>query len=463
LTRGPGHSRGEGSPPGPPFDPAWLKARLEALDASPPVAWCVAWSGGADSTALLVALQALRQSAAARGEPQPALRAVHVDHHLQAASEAFRRHCRQLSRRLGVRLTVRDAHLGPTKGRSIEEAAREARYATLARVLRPGECLLTGQHAEDQLETVLLQMLRGGGVAGLAGMPDAVAFGRGRLLRPLLPVAPAALRGYLHSAGVPWVEDPSNADLRYDRNYLRREVLPRVLARWPGAPRTVARSARLAALADDVLRAEGLRLAAAAADGDALRLTVLRRLPSARRRLVLRAWIESRGVPMPEERQLAEVESLLALRQDAQPRVTWPGAEARRQGDRLLVQPLAATPGVPTPYGASLPWHWPSNAQIALPDGGGLVLRRDHWGDVDLAKLPERLEVRWRAAGGVRKSGCDLKSLLREAGIPAWQRSRVPLIYSGDALLAVGDLWCDPRIRARAPGAGRARFVWQLR
>ena len=448
----------------PVFDAAWLAVRLDALLPQPPRGWCVAWSGGADSTALLAALVALRDAPDRAGAPLAPLRAVHVDHHLQAASAGFRRHCRQLARRLRVPLVVRDVAVDRRRGRSPEEAARDARYAALAAVLRPGEVLLTAQHAEDQLESVLLQLLRGGGVAGLAGMPDCAPFGPGVLARPLLPVRGAALRSYLTQCGLPWIEDPSNTDTRFDRKYLRRELLPGLLERWPAAARTVARSARHAAAADAILRRDGARDAAAAADGAELDMAVLRRFGPERQRHALRSWIAARGLAPPDEHALGEVQRLLDLRDDAQPRVHWAGVEVRRHAGRLH---LCAAPVAREARRDPLEpqsWHWQRSSRLALPGGGSLALRRDRWGDVDLARLPVRLDVGMRedAVAAPRAARhCDVKSLLREAGIPAWRRAQVPLVHGDGILLAVGDLWSAECLRPRAAGAQRARFVWQ--
>jgi tRNA(Ile)-lysidine synthase len=445
----------------PAFDAAWLGARLLALSPQPPRGWCLAWSGGADSTALLAALVALRDAPGGRGPPLAPLRAVHVDHHLQPASAGFCRQCRQVARALRVPLVVKDVTVDRRRGRSPEEAARAARYVALAAALRPGEALLTAQHAEDQLESVLLQLLRGGGVAGIAGMPERVPFGRGLLLRPLLTVSGAALRSFLDARGLTWIEDPSNADTRFDRNYLRHELLPGILARWPAAARTVARSARHAAIADAFLRRDGARDAATAADGSELDMTVLRRFSAERQRRALRSWIAARGLAMPDERALGEVQRLLELRDDAQPRIHWPGVELRRHAGRLYLRAAPAAGKEPV---GSRDWRWRRSPRLDLPGGGSLALRRDRWGDIDLSRLPARLDVRLRddtAPDAGRNRDCDVKSLLREAGIPAWQRAQVPLVRAGDALLAVADIWCAERIRARTGDAQRARFVWQ--
>lgn len=458
--------------PGPPqqasFGGHWLAQRLACLlpaGAAPPRLICVAWSGGADSTALLAALAELRGAARAPWS----VRAIHVDHHLQPAAADFRAQCRRVSRLLGVPLTVLDARIGPLDGRSPEEVARDVRYALLARALRPGEWLLTAQHAEDQLETVLLQLLRGAGVAGLAAMPERSAFGAGVLLRPLLGVSGAALRGYLQRRGIGWSEDPTNRDPRFDRNYLRLHVLPPLLARWPAAPRTVARSARHLGQAAALLRRQGSLDAAAAADGAALDLAVLRRLSQPRQAGALRSWIEGRGFALPDERRLAAVLGLAELRADATPLVQWAGVAVRRHRDRLLVLALAGS-GAPGSGAGPLQWSWQRQRRLVLPQGGVLELRTDPWGDVDLERLPPQLVLRWRAGGERGKAAQghrDVKQLLREADIPAWERGRVPLVCASAAhpgagpVLAIADLWIAAAIRSHARTRQRGRFVWQ--
>ena len=196
------------------FGPLWLQRGLaELLPGFPAVSLCVAFSGGADSTALLAALTQLPRRPAA-------LRVVHVDHGLQAGSRRWSAHCRRVARRLQVPLTVRTARIVRRRGESLEAAARAARYALLAAELAPGEALLTAHHQDDQLETVLLQLLRGAGVAGLAAMPAVMPFGAGLLVRPLLRTSRAALAGWLREQGLTWVEDPSNARLRLSQEHL---------------------------------------------------------------------------------------------------------------------------------------------------------------------------------------------------------------------------------------------------
>jgi tRNA(Ile)-lysidine synthase len=286
----------------------------------------VAFSGGADSTALLAALAALRARHAL------ALRAVHVNHHLQPAARAMARAARASARRLGVRCHVIDAPVRVARGESPEAAARTVRYGALHGQLRDGEWLLLAQHQDDQVESLLLQLLRGAGVAGLAAMPEMA----GPTLRPLLPIARAELVAWLQRRQLEWVEDPSNLDERHARNFLRLRIVPLLRERWPAIGVTLSRSAALAAEAQQLLEARADAALADAVDGATLRVSVLRRLEPAERRNALRRWLQWRGLPMPDQRRLLELAGpLLRARHDAHPFIRWPGARVSRQGDAL--------------------------------------------------------------------------------------------------------------------------------
>lgn len=290
----------------------------------------VAWSGGLDSTVLLHALHAGRGAIQAR--------AIHVDHGLQAAATQFRRFCAGTARRWHVPLEVLQVKVRVPRGASVEETARQARRAALLGALRPGELLLTAQHADDQLETVLLALLRGAGPRGLAGMPAVMSIEGVRLLRPLLEFARADIAAYARAHRIEWVEDPTNSQERFDRNYLRARVLPALRERWPAIARTTARSARHCAVAAAALEAAAARDLEAAADGAGLSIAVLRRFSAARRAAVLRAWIQRAGARAPNERHLLQVEAMMAARRDAHPELRLPDCVLRRTGATLVIE-----------------------------------------------------------------------------------------------------------------------------
>jgi tRNA(Ile)-lysidine synthase len=419
---------------------------------------CVALSGGLDSTALLAVL-------AARGELRTRLRAVHVDHGLQARSGAWAAHCRALASRLRVPLEVFATRVVRRAGESPEAAARRVRYRILGEALRESEVLLTAHHADDQLETVLLQLLRGAGLPGLAAMPACAPFGRGRLARPLLELERSEIETWARGAGVKWVEDDSNRDERFDRNYLRWRVLPAVRARWPAAARSGVRSARHAAeaqrLLDELARADVER----AADGAALSAARLRTMSPERRRNALRYWIAQSGHPLPDTRRLAQLAGpLLEARADANPQVLWRGTRVQRHADRVTLHGSAAAVAL-EPL-EPLEWEPHTHRVLELPAGlGRLEVAPSRRGALDLEALPARVTVRLRRGGErlrpVRgRPTRTLKRLLQGEHVALEQRERVPLVFCGEQLLAVADLWVDARIQASAGSTRRARLIW---
>jgi len=442
------------------FGPQWLGARLRALlPAYPRLRLCVAFSGGADSSALLAALAPLARRPLA-------VRALHIDHGLSPNASAWAAHCRRIARSLGVPLTVCRVEVVRARGASLEAAARAARYAAFAAALAPGEALLTAHHEDDQLETVLLQLLRGAGVAGLAAMPEVAACGHGLLVRPLLRTPREQLVAWLRGAGIDWVEDESNAQLRLDRNYLRGRVLPPLRARWPAAGATVARAARHAAEAQQVLDSVGAADAGRAAVGALLSAKVLRTLPPERRRNALRYWIGAGGFQVPPTSLLRELAGpLLAARPDSQPCVAWEGVIVQRQADLLSLRAApAGAPGASPPGGTA--WRWREARTCRLPPPlGRLRVSADAHGPLDLDALAPLLSVRVRRGGerlrpvrgGPRRT---LKGLLQEARVPPAQRACLPLVYAGDTLVAVAGLWLDASVQAGAASPHRGRLSW---
>lgn len=451
------------------FSPAWLARRLAELAPDGRRArFCVALSGGVDSVALLAALRAGRVRLSN-------LRALHVDHHLHPSSARWRMHAAQTARSLGVPCKVLDAAVRRGAGLSIEAEARRERYRLFAQELGAGEVLLTAHHLDDQAETLLLQLLRGAGVAGLAAMPERTALGRGWHVRPLLAVSRAQVLAWARERGLEWVDDESNADERFDRNYLRRRIVPLLEARWPGFSGTLARSAGHMAEAQRLLERLARRDLARARDGAALSAPALRALDMDSRRNALRAWLRERELPRPDATRLETlVGPLLAARADATPTVEWPGAIVRRHRDRLIASVKEEAPGDglrassrSSSREAPLVWPWRRRRRIALPGGlGQLELLDDRHGEIDLARLPHPLELHRRRGGerlrmhanGPRRA---LKDLLREASLAPWERPHVPLVYGDDRLLAAVNVALDQSIRASPESRRRARLVWR--
>jgi tRNA(Ile)-lysidine synthase len=463
------------------FGTQWLASRLAALlPGFPDVRLVVAFSGGVDSTAVLAALAADRPKGLR-------VRAVHVNHGLHPNAAKWSEHCRAVAHGLGVQLEVLTARVVRPGGVSLEAAARDARYAVLARALETGEFLLTAHHEDDQLETVLLQLFRGAGMAGLAAMPDIAPFAGGWLVRPLLPRSRAELEEWVRGAGLSWVEDDTNADETLDRNYLRRRVLPLLRERWQGVGSAVSRSARHAAegqrLLDMIARGDVER----AASGAGLFVPALRALQPDRRRNALRFWIARSGARVPDTSRLEELAGpVIDARPDSCPRVAWGDVQVQRHADVLSINVIVgrgvagAGRGRGTPRGRNaqrgddtqravdppvIDWPWRSVSVLELPDEGGtLELKPDPHGPIDLDALPATVTVRRRRGGerlrprrgGPRRT---LKSLLQESRLPIGERARLPLVFSGATLLAVGALWVDESIQVTPGTAHRGRLV----
>lgn len=455
--------------------------------------WRVALSGGVDSVVLLAALVTLRREVK-RWREVP-LRALHVHHGLRPAADDWARHCRALCRQLGVPLQVRRVRVTPDAGASLEAEARRVRYAALERGLHRHEWLLTAHHLDDQLETMLLQWMRGAGVAGLAAMPQRAAFGRGWLMRPLLSMPRDELLRAARAQRLVWVEDDSNVDQRFERNYVRAQVVPALRARWPAAARVAARSAAHLGEAKVLLEEiAALDLAALAAPGGTLELAKLAALSVPRQRNVLRHWLAARDLALPDTVHLERIRvELPAARADAQPRVRWAGGEVRRFRGRLyaFTPAQSAALAMPVASGRTVlrqPWDWRRRRRFELGDHrGALRLVADVHGNIDGARLPARLWVGTRGGGekirltapGPQRT---LKELLRGAALPPWERERLPMVYAAstadpptgiaatakpsDALVAVGDLYVDARCQVAAgapPSRGRFRLEWEGR
>ncbi|MEP6885349.1 MAG: tRNA lysidine(34) synthetase TilS [Gammaproteobacteria bacterium] len=438
------------------FSAASLRAVLEAQAPVDATGLVVALSGGADSANLLAAAASLKGSL--RGLN---VRAVHVDHGLQFAAAAFREACAGLCRSFGVPLTVLSLVVRAPQGASIEAAARDARYAALAAELKPGECLLTAHHSEDQAETLLLQALRGAGLKGLSAMPLCRPLGLGWHLRPVLEISQGELLAFsAHLSGAS-AADPMNVDSRFDRSYLRHQVWPLLEARWPGAGATLARAARHAGEAQALLEAAAAADVSRLVDGDALSVPGLRGLTPHARINALRFWLSEAGVDVPPAARLTEaLRQMLDAQIDHLPAVVWGSHALRRYRQRIFL-----TAADPLRLEGHRPWSSGCDAGLDL----GTDLGELHWvaqaGGLDSACLPQTLVVRRREGGESLKPGLQARTqtvqhLCQSQGVLPWMRDALPLVFAGEALIAIGDLWLDARHRVAAGAPGIA-IRWQ--
>jgi tRNA(Ile)-lysidine synthase len=352
--------------------------------------------------------------------------------------------------------------IGSARGESLEARARQARYAALGGLLGPGELVLTAQHQDDQAETLLLALLRGSGPDGLAAMPAVSDLGSGRLVRPLLDVPRAALEAYARERGLTWVEDPSNDSLAFDRNFLRRRVLPLLQERWPAASATLARSAAHCAEAANLIegRAGEALAGLSGARPGTLSISALSGLEPPLSRVVLRLWLRRLGLPPPPTVHLGRIlTEVLPARSDGNPLVAWPGCEIRRyRGDLFALMPLP-----PRPRDCALIWK---GQTLRLPSPLGALTRAGMDGPsgaLGADAVADPLQVRFGVEGQWCRSGPrghrrPLKKIFQDAGVPPWLRPYVPLVFKGEQLLAVAGLCACPD--DPSPAMDPARLRW---
>ncbi len=433
--------------------PAHVAERVSAL-LPPGAPVCVGLSGGLDSVVLLDLLQ--------RAAPARPLSAVHVHHGLSPHADAWERHCAGLCAERGVPLDVAHVRVERDAGEGLEAAARRARYAVFA--ARPEPFVALAHHRDDQAETLMLQLLRGTGLKGLAAMPEVRALDASavRIVRPLLDVARARLRTYARERALAWVDDESNAQHAQDRNFLRHVVAPRLDERFAGWREAAARLARHAgeaqALLDELAALDGVP----GVEGAGLALQA--GLSRARRANALRAFLAREGLAMPGAARLEEMAAqLYDAKEDARVRLRHDGAlVVRRRGIAYVERALAPADGAPA-------WRvaWHGEAEVALGAlgtvrfvptlGAGLGAERAAQGDWHFA--PRRGGERMRL--DARRPSRTLKNLLQEAGIPEWRRDALPLLFDGERLAWVPGVGVAAEY-ACAPGSAGLDPAWHF-
>jgi tRNA(Ile)-lysidine synthase len=424
----------------------------------------VGLSGGVDSVVLLDCLQRVARKLRLR------VAALHVNHQLSANAARWAAFCRRLCR--ARRVPFESVKVSVRRGDSLEAAARSERYAAYAR--RDCEYVVLAHHRDDQVETLLLQLLRGAGVKGLAAMPllrteyrglrtekkAATSKGRKRspqspvlgpgILRPFLDVTRREILEYANWRKLEWVEDESNQDIYFHRNYIRREVLPAIARRFPAYRVTIARSARHLGEASELLDEVAAADMAGHAREGGLALAALRGRSPARARNLLRYFLASRGVAMPGAARLEEaLRQALGAKRDARVRVDLGGFVLHRFQGRLYAEPRL--PPVRRDYAR----RWRGERELALPElGGVLSLTPSRGQGVSLERLRrEPVTIRVRRGGerlqpNARRPRRSLKNLLQEAGLPSWRRERLPLIYCGKNLVWTAGVGVDCRYQA---------------
>ncbi|EKS6931377.1 tRNA lysidine(34) synthetase TilS [Enterobacter bugandensis] len=394
----------------------------------------VGFSGGLDSTVLLHRLNLWRDR-----DPGVQLRAIHIHHGLSRHAEDWVAHCEALCEAWAIPLIVERVTLAD-EGLGIEAQARKARYTAFAGVLLPGEALVTAQHLDDQCETFLLALKRGSGPAGLSAMPARSDFAGTQLLRPLLGETRASLEAWAREHQLSWIEDESNQDDSYDRNFLRLRVLPLLSERWPHFADATARSAMLCAeqesLLDELLSEE---LSDLISEDGALAIAPLEAISPARRAALLRRWLATHHAAMPSRAMLSRIwDEVAQAREDASPCVHLSGYEVRRYKGKLWWVKYS-------PSLTDVVLHWTSpEAPLILPrDAGSVSLMPT--GHVRLPKPGEPVSVRFKAGGLLhivgRNGGRKLKKIWQEYNVPPWLRDTTPLLFYGETLIAAAGVF----------------------
>lgn len=417
----------------------------------------LAFSGGLDSCVLLHLLAECRQTLPFQ------LQAHHVHHGLSSHADAWQSFCQQVCEKRQISLMVSKVKIDQSSGLGIEAAAREARYKALLTQNTEAnpDFICLAHHQDDQAETLLLQLARGSGVKGLAGM----ALENNRLLRPLLDVPRSALETYAKQHQLVWIEDESNANTKFDRNFMRHAVLPTLEKQYPAIKKTISRAATHMAEADillDELACLDVKNCQQNLSGSKqLKLSPLALLSAARINNALRWWLQQHGCDTPSTAQLQQIaQQLLYAKTDAnvQLKVSLTQILRRFQGSAFLVETQQKADHAHNHRAFSLNWH--GESPVTLPDESRLFFSEKAGAGIALPYLEKmQLSIGYRRGGetiklAVNRPSRSLKNLFQSANIPPWQRESLPLLFLNDALVMLPNIAIDVRYQVKAGETG---------
>ncbi|OAI20897.1 tRNA(Ile)-lysidine synthase [Methylomonas lenta] len=397
----------------------------------------IAYSGGIDSHVLL-------HLVASQANLKPKIIAVYVNHGLQALADDWGAHCRRQAENLGVSFVGLKVDAQAANGESPEAAARNARYQALQGLIQTDDCLLLAQHREDQMETLLLQLFRGAGVQGLAGMPASLPFGEGSLLRPLLNIAKADIREYGLRHGLDWVEDPSNQSNDFDRNYLRNEVVPILKQRWPALDKTIARSAQNCGEAVSLLDDWGQQMITQLVRplDNSLAIDQLKAFSVPQSNWLIRQWFGLFGLKPPSQALLQAIkQQFVDAGPNAHPQILTQGHVLKKYRQRLycLTEQHCIKPTDRLAWPNETPTLTLANGYRLSRVSASSGINQQLWHTANISIRPRSGGEKIKLPG--REGQHSLKKLFQEVGIPPWERETRPLIYLDDRLAAVAGLW----------------------
>jgi len=389
----------------------------------------LAYSGGVDSHVLLHLIANAKAAF-------KSIDVVHVDHGLQAQSAEWSKHCETVCKQLGLNFHLVNVDITDASELGIEAAARQARYSALQTLVPNDAVLLTAQHQDDQAETLLLQLLRGAGPKGLAAMAYSSEMAELTIIRPLLAISQADILAYAQQHQLSWIDDPSNQDTDLNRNYIRHQVWPLLSQRWPSAAKTLSRSSQICAEADTLLMELAQQDLQTVLSDEAIEISQLLTLSVARQRNCLRFYIQQQALPLPSETILQQIiDSVCQAAEDAMPHVEWQQCEARRYQGLLFLNRQPNQLDTDAVYTIS------SSQDLSLNPEQYLSWQASENG-IKTGLIDDGLTLRFRQGGEkIKLAGKthhqSLKKLFQEWQIPPWQRERIPLIFTGDELIAV--------------------------
>jgi tRNA(Ile)-lysidine synthase len=415
--------------------------------------WLIAYSGGVDSRVLLDLLFSLKQKGCGVDPSIPELVVVHVDHQIHPNSAVWAEQCRIQAEELGLSVSIHCVDVNVPSSGSLEERARQARYDVFESLLSSDDVLMFGHHLDDQIETVLIRLLRGSGSRGIGAMPQTRSLGCGQLHRPLLAVSRADIEEYARDRGLSWVEDPSNQSSDFDRNFLRLQILPLLQQRWPEYRSTLSRAAALSeesAVLNSELAAIDCLSLGLRPDSQCLSTRALKELSRERQKNVIRYWLEQRQLSLPSSVQLEILlDEVIGAAADAVPLVQWSDGAAAVQIRRFRDDLYAMT--ALDKFDSSIRYAWDLKSDLSIPGVGKLSADAVSGSGfrASLIDGDNGVDVRFRQ-GGERCKPCGrsnsqtLKKLLQEYNVETWKRDRIPLIYINEMLVAVVGYWvCD--------------------
>ena len=397
---------------------------------------CVSLSGGVDSIVLLHALNTVL-------DKDFSIRAIHINHNLYEGSQSWADFCQKTCDQIQIQIDIHSVKVNTTEGFGIEAAARKARYHKLQESIQEGEWLMTAHHQDDQLETILLRMARGTGVEGLQGIQKQFNFGRGNILRPLLDASKSEILGYAREKKLDWVEDTSNQETYFDRNFLRMKVIPTLKERWPAFSSSVSRLSNISAQTSTLLQELAEQDLGFDYPVKNLDLEKLKNKSIGRVINIIRFLILKNEMSVPSMKVLNSGVNILLNPKSVNPSMVWDNYCIKRYLDKLYFMQLSEL----QPKQGNQLMNWSIDETLKLDENGSTLMAVMVKGQgLSLKKCNKNLDVQFRQGGeSIRPVGHKitkkLKKLFQENHILPWVRDKIPLLYKKNELIGVGDLW----------------------